>query len=262
MLLWPLLICALALPDEIGSATVANQRGNIEQSTAAAAKGYAADNLPPLVLKRVDGGVADRDALSVSFHDPRVSLGMPSGFRDIFSPEDRHDLYMRGDGAIYATFRRSVYVRNKEGKTVIPVPAGTTFSIGMPRLLPVRMESAVEGPTGRLRRPAEAIDVELLSIPTGTMLTARVDGRLECRIWDDRRTGPRSTRTRSPLEVDDLVSDALAQTGSDADAESDSDFNPPRPLTSPLPRFVSDESYRRTRLLSLLEAIPAPPTGR
>jgi len=224
---------------------------------------------PPLQLRRVDDGVADRDALSVSFRDPRVSLGGPSGFREVFSPSGRDDLFMRGSGAVYATFRRSVYTRSKENQTVIVVPGGTIFSIGLPRMLPAASGATSEAarftpeglPVGASSgvNPFKASGFEPISV--------RVDHNLraDSAVASSRATEPLTARVG--LEVHGGLTRpnsaprpaaGAVQSASESSDSTHLHIDLPRSrldVDEPLPRFLRDEAYRRTRLDSLLAAL-------
>lgn len=249
---------------------------------------------PPIELRRIDDGVADRDSLSVSFRDPRVSLGGPSGFREVFSPYGRDDLFMRGSGAVYATFRRSAYTKNKENQTVILVPGGTVFSIGLPRMLPSASEATTEGakftPEGlsiaasSARREAGSSANSMASPfkvagyePMADRLdhtlrgesaiaSVRADGPLEVRLQEAPSGGPRSTQnpTRRPGDVAATERDVRETTHLDIGDAAHAWF-----AGETLPRFLRDEAYRRTRLDSLLatfretasSSAPSAPSG-
>lgn len=82
-------------------------------------------------LEVVDQGVEDRGGLEKSFRVLPLDMRAPSGFQQVYRVPGRDDLLMRGNGALFAVFPRSAYMRTAFG--AIPVaPADVHFSIGMP----------------------------------------------------------------------------------------------------------------------------------
>lgn len=79
--------------------------------------------------------VADRGALSESLRVQAADLRLPSGFSTVYEVEQRPDVLVRGDGAIYAVFPQGDYalaMRDKRPVVQTLVPAGTMFYIGEP----------------------------------------------------------------------------------------------------------------------------------
>ena len=79
-------------------------------------------------------------ALGTSFRVQQVDLS-PSAFRNVYKVPGRDDLLMRTDGALYAVFDQSVYVRDPKakGNVLKPIiPAATVFYIGKPNFRMIR----------------------------------------------------------------------------------------------------------------------------
>jgi len=90
--------------------------------------------------ERVDAGVGDRHSLGQSLRIHPVDLS-PHGFRNVYKVPGRDDLLMRTDGALYAVFDQSVYVRDPNAKTPTMkamIPAATVFYIGKPDFRMIR----------------------------------------------------------------------------------------------------------------------------
>lgn len=105
--------------------------------------GAAAPPPPPTASQlpeRVDAGVADRHSMGHSLRVHPVDLS-PHGFRYVYKVPGRDDLLMRTDGALYAVFDQSVYVRDPNAKTPslkAMIPAATVFYIGKPNFRMIR----------------------------------------------------------------------------------------------------------------------------
>lgn len=201
-------------------------------------------------LRRVDEGVSDRDPLSVSMRSQQVDMRQPIGFSGVYQVEGR-ELFVRKSGAVWAVFPRGLYGSN-DGKAVVLAPAGMTFSIGTPQAL---------------REEADAVDpvrVGEFDLSTDVALSNSIAsaGRLDRRI--DHAFRPTMART----------GDSQAAEGAPHEEHADSTLSP-RPDQRPLnespqrvdgwatlvthdrvdaevPRFLSDERYRRDRLSRLL----------
>jgi len=79
--------------------------------------------------------IVDRGAMSESLRIQRSDLRVPSGFTSIYEVEQRPDVLVRANGAVYAVFPQGDYaLAKKRKKWVIQtlVPAGTMFYIGEP----------------------------------------------------------------------------------------------------------------------------------
>ncbi len=82
-------------------------------------------------LEVVDQGVEDRGGIEKSFRVLPLDLRAPTGFQQVYRVPGRDDLMMRGNGALFAVFPRSAYMRTAFG-TIPLAPADVHFSIGMP----------------------------------------------------------------------------------------------------------------------------------
>ncbi len=79
----------------------------------------------------LEAGIDDRGGLEKSLRVLPVDLRVPSGFQSVYRVPGEEERMMRGSGALFAIFPRSLYRRTSEGSTPI-IPAGTVYSIGMP----------------------------------------------------------------------------------------------------------------------------------
>jgi hypothetical protein len=82
----------------------------------------------PIVLERIDQGVADADGLAVSLRDMQIDLQTPADFELLYEVPGRDDLMMRIDGALYAVFPHSRY-----SGFYPEIPENTVFFIGAPK---------------------------------------------------------------------------------------------------------------------------------
>jgi len=82
-------------------------------------------------LEVVDQGVEDRGGFEKSLRVLPLDMRVPTGFQQVYRVPGREDLLMRGNGALFAVFPRSVYQRTVIG-TIPLAPADVHFSIGMP----------------------------------------------------------------------------------------------------------------------------------
>jgi len=82
-------------------------------------------------LEVVDQGIEDRGGIEKSFRVLPLDLRAPTGFQQVYRVPGRDDLMMRGNGALFAVFPRSAYMRTAFG-TIPLAPADVHFSIGMP----------------------------------------------------------------------------------------------------------------------------------
>ena len=82
-------------------------------------------------LELLDQGIEDRGGIEKSFRLMPLDLRVPSGFQQVYRVPGSDDLVMRGNGALFAVFPRSLYRRTVIG--ALPVaPADLHYSIGMP----------------------------------------------------------------------------------------------------------------------------------
>ena len=81
----------------------------------------------------IDQRTADRNSLSTSSRVMQVDLS-PHGFERLYAVPGRDDLMMRTNGALYAVFSQSAYIKDpqKKGALKAVVPAATIFYIGRP----------------------------------------------------------------------------------------------------------------------------------
>lgn len=119
-------------------------------------------------LEIVEQGVGDRGGLVTSTRVLPVDLRLPSGFGVVYrSPEGDGNL-MRGNGALFAVFPRSLYRSSAVGAIPV-VPAGVVYSIGMPG--PVSypggalQEKPAAGEQPEEERPTARIDLRMRPKP-------------------------------------------------------------------------------------------------
>lgn len=82
-------------------------------------------------LEPVEQGVGDRGGFQRSLRVLPLDLRLPSGFQQVYRVPGQADMMMRGNGALFAVFPRSVYRRTPLG-TLPVAPPDTHFSIGVP----------------------------------------------------------------------------------------------------------------------------------
>ena len=98
------------------------------------------DRLAPVdeELQTVDGRVEDVSVLSTSLRVNPLGLGLPAGFDKVYRVPGSTDMFMRGNGALYALFDQSVY-SSHGGVSSAEVPPSTVFYIGG---LPAELEAS------------------------------------------------------------------------------------------------------------------------
>lgn len=111
-------------------------------------------------LEVVDQGVEDRGGIEKSFRVMPLDLRVPSGFQQVYRVPGSDDLLMRGNGALFAVFPRSLYRRTAVGNLPV-VPADVHYSIGMP---------------GGFNYPGGSLDGE--AAPIDPRIATRIDGRV------------------------------------------------------------------------------------
>lgn len=89
---------------------------------------------PPLEM--LEPGVDDIGPARLSLRFMPYEMRLPTGFERVYRVPGSDDLLMRGNGALFAVFPRSVYIRTARGATAV-APPGTVFHIGMPGPTPV-----------------------------------------------------------------------------------------------------------------------------
>lgn len=85
------------------------------------------------VLEKVEAGVADVGPLDAGMRAMQVDLRQPFGFDSVYRIHGRDDVFVRGQGGLYAVFPQSVYANTRNGSIPL-IPHGTTFYIGEPAL--------------------------------------------------------------------------------------------------------------------------------
>ena len=143
----------------------------------------------------IDQKVGDRNSLSTSARVMQVDLS-PHGFERLYAVPGRDDLMMRTNGALYAVFSQSAYIRDpqKKGALKAVVPAATIFYIGRPdfRVIPstgVRDINFIHDDHGDYsKRPSTAMtSMNGVQRINGTPIdgraavaqSARIDGRID-----------------------------------------------------------------------------------
>jgi hypothetical protein len=110
----------------------------------------AAGPLRP-ALEAVEQGTEDRGGLDATLRVQRIDLRLPTGFGDVYRVPGSSEKLMRGNGALFAIFGRSLYARPSGGALPI-TPAGTIYSIGMP--------GGWNFPGGELRTGAPSTEIQ------------------------------------------------------------------------------------------------------
>jgi hypothetical protein len=140
-------------------------------------------------LEVVEQGVADRGGIETSTRVLPVDLRLPTGFGVVYRSPEGDGRLMRGNGALFAVFPRSLYRRTAMGAVPV-VPAGVVYSIGMP--------GGHDFPGGSLVREGEA-----QSSPSA--------GRVDLRVRPKPAAAPQPAEAaRDPRPVDPMppISDA------------------------------------------------------
>lgn len=89
---------------------------------------------PPLEM--LEPGIDDIGPARISLRFMPYEMRLPTGFERVYRVPGSDDLLMRGNGALFAVFPRSVYLRTPRGAAAV-APPGTVFHIGMPGPTPV-----------------------------------------------------------------------------------------------------------------------------
>lgn len=185
---------------------------------------------PPLEMadprRPLDEGVGDRSGLSRSLR--RVDPGLAaSGFDRVFEAPDGSGRLLRRQGGLTAIFGSSVYGSGSD--PAVEIPPGTIFRLGGDREVLTRQAAA-------------AVSVPRAA-PGGRRASAFAEGvvhpGVEARVPGSQAGFGGSVAAVPPTRE----SGAAAPTNSLASN------------AAPLPRFVSDEAYRRQRLRRMLERI-------
>ncbi|MFZ9881411.1 MAG: hypothetical protein ACO3QC_08425 [Phycisphaerales bacterium] len=88
------------------------------------------------MLEMLEPGVDDIGPVRLSTRFMPYDMRLPTGFDRVYRVPGSDDLVMRGSGALFAVFPRSVYARTPRGSVPL-APPGTVFHIGMPGPTPV-----------------------------------------------------------------------------------------------------------------------------
>lgn len=86
-------------------------------------------------LMPIEAQVADRNVLSPAMRVMPYEMRNPSGFTTLYAVDDRPDVLVRGNGAVYAVFPQGDYaISTVKKKRVVQtlVPPGTMYYIGEP----------------------------------------------------------------------------------------------------------------------------------
>ncbi len=179
----------------------------------------------PDPLVPMDAGIADLNALSSSLRVMQPdTTPSPVAFSKVYRvPGDPNHL-MRGNGALFAIFPYSEYRTVKKRGRVPILPAATIFRIGSPAQYPLGPipDSFADAPSGRTDGRVERRNFDGHS-DAGS---ARVDGRINLYRGDVGAAVP----PQIAAKASNVTLSASEETG---------------PLTTTLPRFVTDEEYRR-----------------
>ncbi|MCE2882955.1 MAG: hypothetical protein LW636_11455 [Planctomycetaceae bacterium] len=91
-----------------------------------------------LPLEMLEPGLDDIGPVRLSTRFMPYDMRLPTGFDRVYRVPGSDDLVMRGSGALFAVFPRSVYARTARGSVPL-APPGTVFHIGMPGPTPVEV---------------------------------------------------------------------------------------------------------------------------
>ncbi|MHC4989552.1 MAG: hypothetical protein ACYTGC_01105 [Planctomycetota bacterium] len=199
---------------------------------------------PPFTsLKPLDQRVEDFNPLSTSLRVMESGLRQPADFDQVFRLPGSNKL-MRAEGALYAVFPQSVYVRpprrSRQRGLVAAVPPDTLFYIGAPPTPPDESEPAITPHT----LPSVAIPIEPLDL-SHLRTVSQIDTALRPEAVGREAQGPttvlelmlrRLATARRPARLDDEL-----------DTEHRS--------------VVTDPDYRANRMRTLLQRAAAAGEG-
>jgi hypothetical protein len=164
-------------------------------------------------LQQVDQASADRHSLSQSLRVMPVDLS-PHNFERVYQVPGRDDLMMRSNGALYAVFEQSDYMRDpkKKGAMKAVVPAATVFYIGRPDFSVIRSAGIRDLSFVQNDAPPPPVAKPLHSMPgvsrfpsepvDGRAGPARVDAPPPAPVADaEPRHSDRSVPSRPPADV-------------------------------------------------------------
>ena len=162
-------------------------------------------------LQQVDQASADRHSLSQSLRVMPVDLS-PHNFERVYQVPGRDDLMMRSNGALYAVFEQSDYMRDpkKKGAMKAVVPAATVFYIGRPDFSMIRSAGIRDLSFVQNDAPSPPVAKPLHSMPGVSRFPSEpVDGR----------AGPARVDARTYGRVSGAASGAAGSAAPVADAE-------------------------------------------
>ncbi|MEY5060498.1 MAG: hypothetical protein RIS45_419 [Planctomycetota bacterium] len=155
-------------------------------------------------LEVVDQGVEDRGGFEKSLRVLPLDMRVPTGFQQVYRVPGREDLLMRGNGALFAVFPRSVYQRTPIG-TIPLAPADVHFSIGMP--------GGFAYPGGFLHHESPAPDPRI-----ATRVDARIRPKAAASIADDDGSAPSSADEMPAISEAPKAARSAARKGAPASA--------------------------------------------
>lgn len=155
-------------------------------------------------LEVVDQGVEDRGGFEKSLRVLPLDMRVPTGFQQVYRVPGREDLLMRGNGALFAVFPRSIYQRTPVG-TLPLAPADVHFSIGMP--------GGFAYPGGYLHHESPAPDPRI-----ATRVDARVRPRAAASIASDVAPAPGSIEEMPAISEAPRAARRAARAGSSSPA--------------------------------------------
>jgi hypothetical protein len=162
-------------------------------------------------VQQVDSAAGDRHALSTSLRVMSVDLS-PHNFERVYQVPGRDDLMMRSNGALYAVFEQSDYMRDpkKKGAMKAVVPAATVFYIGRPDFSVIRSAGIRDLSFVQNDAPSPPVAKPLHSMPGVSRFPSDpVDGR----------AGPARGDARTDGRVSGAASGAAGSAAPVADAE-------------------------------------------
>jgi len=150
----------------------------------------------PVELIPVEAGVADRGALSESFHVEPLDLRQDASFEQLYKVEGSEGVFVRKAGGLQAVFKNPDYLDTESGSLPL-IPAGTVYSIGRVPTELLGQLATMSEPTA----PEELIQTELvLKASTRSPIVESGFARGSLRFIDD-ETYRRERLTSFVLEI-------------------------------------------------------------
>jgi len=216
--------------------------------------------------------ISDRNAMSTSLRILPADLRMPSNFKTVYEVEQRPDVLVRANGAVYAVYPQGDYAlafdRRKKPVIQTLIPAGTTFYIGepdwrrvwlpgirgmMPKLRKYTAEeyAAREAPENAAQRvdPTMPHDFDGVFLLPTSMDEYPGIGRLETGIDTLIRPGERGAGAAFPGPSSD---ETIAHPVLGRVPEQDPERMAPQEATA---RLQWDDDFRRGRMNALIERL-------